>query len=166
MPKFKKCPRCDINYIPEDKEYCEICEAEMHGIAFRAELDEEDEAELCPKCRINFLNEGETICESCAALIGVEEDEKEEKEEIVTWEKDELEEEVAVDEDDILMPDEVSLESLAEEEAWEEDEEMGDDIKLEGADALEELDELDDKFYDDTDDHDDEESEEAEEDAE
>ena len=25
MAKFKKCPRCDLNYIPIDEDYCSIC---------------------------------------------------------------------------------------------------------------------------------------------
>ena len=31
MVKYKKCPRCELNYIEEDKDYCDVCLAEMQG---------------------------------------------------------------------------------------------------------------------------------------
>ena len=31
MAKYKKCPRCELNYIEEDKDYCDVCLAEMQG---------------------------------------------------------------------------------------------------------------------------------------
>ena len=66
MPKFKKCPRCEINYIPEDKEYCPICEAEMRGVVDTVPDDDEDlEEGLCPRCHTNYVAEGEKYCEQC-----------------------------------------------------------------------------------------------------
>lgn len=159
MPKFKKCPRCDINYITDDKEYCDICAAEMRGITFQEIIDDEDEGELCPKCRINYLNEGETVCESCAALSATEEKQKAGSriEEEYEWDK-QPEEEESIDEDDIIMPDVVSLESLAEEENWDEADELGDDVAKTDDEA--DFDELDDSDLegleeDDTDDEED-----------
>ena len=70
MPKYKKCPRCDLNYILEEEEYCKICQEELRGISHNTEdLDEEIEEDgiLCPRCHVNYLNDGETICEACAA---------------------------------------------------------------------------------------------------
>ena len=44
MPKYKKCPRCDLNYILEEEEYCKICQEELRGISHNTEdLDEEIE---------------------------------------------------------------------------------------------------------------------------
>ena len=60
MPKMKICPRCEINYIPLDKEYCSICESELKGIKA------ENEENLCPKCGVNYLEDGEKICSECA----------------------------------------------------------------------------------------------------
>ena len=30
MGKYKKCPRCELNYILETEDYCPICKAEMN----------------------------------------------------------------------------------------------------------------------------------------
>ena len=35
MSKYKKCPRCEVNYILNDEEYCEICQLEMKEGASR-----------------------------------------------------------------------------------------------------------------------------------
>lgn len=152
MPKYKKCPRCDVNYIPEEKEYCDICEAEMRGVTFEEIIDDE-EAELCPKCHINYLGEGETICEACAALIS-EEDKDE-----AGWEKEEEVLEEGLDEDDILLADE---ESLVEDEAWEEETEGEDDIIIDDELGDEDLDD----FADVADEEDEEDFEDEEEDSE
>ena len=44
MPKYKKCPRCEINYILEDEDYCEICKEELRGISHNEEFKDEEEA--------------------------------------------------------------------------------------------------------------------------
>lgn len=162
MPKYKKCSRCDINYIQEDKEYCDICEAEMKGVTFEEVVDDE-EAELCPKCRVNYLNEGETICEGCQALIDAEEKKVASRiAEEYEWDKDDNSDDATVDEDDIVMPDEVSLEGLAEEEGWEDSEDNEDNeeksIDADMEDVLDEVDNLDD--IDDDDDFDENEEDE------
>lgn len=145
MPKFKKCPRCDVNYIPIEQEYCDICEAEMKGIILFNDTDEEEEAELCPKCHINYLNEGQKVCDLCAAEV---EKIKPDEADVFEWEKEE--DELAVDEEDILLPEEVSLEELVEDEAWDgEDEE-----EVESIDDFEEIGDIDDIVIDDEDDED------------
>ena len=63
MGKYKKCPRCEINWIPDEEEYCEICLAELAGKI----LDEEDEDDLCPVCGVNILEAGEKMCAECKA---------------------------------------------------------------------------------------------------
>lgn len=120
MPKFKKCPRCDINYILDDQDYCEICREELRGISHIEELEETEEAEICPRCRVNFLNEGEKVCEACALVL-----EEEEKTEVIgdvepDWDitDDDAADAVLVEEDV-----ELSLEDLAEEEAFDDEEE-------------------------------------------
>ena len=70
MPKYKKCPRCELNYIEEDKDYCDVCLAEMQGGKLRfADMDEEDtdeeNTELCPVCGENYMRPGEKMCEEC-----------------------------------------------------------------------------------------------------
>lgn len=159
MPKFKKCPRCDINYIPLEKEYCEICEAEMRGMSF-PEISDDEEGELCPKCGVNYLNEGEKICESCLQEI---EKSKSVASSEFEWDGTEPEEEDNnVDEEDIIMPESVSLEALQEEEDWDgEDEKFDDEENFDEeetlSDELEDLDNLDD--LDDLDEEDEEDEE-------
>ena len=43
MVRYVKCPRCELNYIDEEKqEYCDVCLAELHGDKLQfADLDEE-----------------------------------------------------------------------------------------------------------------------------
>jgi|AGTN01.2.fsa_nt_gi hypothetical protein len=123
MPKYKKCPRCDINYITEDREYCDICIAEMRGQNLFAEDDEDEVSdELCPRCHVNYLSEGEKLCESCRAEIEKTKGVPEEDWGLAEPEPVEEEEEAPVDENDVIIPDEVSLEGLAEEESWTGDE--------------------------------------------
>lgn len=126
MPKFVKCPRCEINYMLDDQEYCEICQEELRGISHNEVLEEVDEAEICPRCRINFLNEGEKVCEACAAELEVEvkpvvigdvEPDWDITEEVV--DEADLVDEVDLVDDEV----ELSLEDLAEEEAFDEEDE-------------------------------------------
>ena len=69
MPKYKKCPRCEINYILENEEYCEICRKELRGAKLEEELgllDDDEDIGLCPIYHKNYLNDNETICQACA----------------------------------------------------------------------------------------------------
>ena len=29
MPKYKLCPRCELNYITEDEDLCDVCKAQQ-----------------------------------------------------------------------------------------------------------------------------------------
>ena len=44
---FILCPRCELNYIEEEEEFCKICKAEMglidHNEVFMPEDDVEDD---------------------------------------------------------------------------------------------------------------------------
>lgn len=62
MPRYKKCPRCELNYIPEDREYCDVCEQEMRGIEPGYT---EEEPVLCAKCHQNVCEIGEEYCSEC-----------------------------------------------------------------------------------------------------
>ena len=78
MGKYKKCPRCELNWIPEEEEYCEICKAELAGKV----LDDDYEEEICPVCGVNPLEPGEKMCAECRAKVdrtGAQEDEYEQE---------------------------------------------------------------------------------------
>ena len=65
MAKYKKCPRCELNYIEEDKDYCDVCLAEMQGGKLKfADLDDDEDmekTELCPVCGENYMRPGEKM---------------------------------------------------------------------------------------------------------
>ena len=61
MANYKKCPRCDINWILDDENYCDICKAELNigpKIDFDMDYDDSDE-KLCPICKRNYIEEGD-----------------------------------------------------------------------------------------------------------
>ena len=53
MAKFKKCPRCELNYIRIEEEYCALCKEELKGVVVNeSEYDDEEEG-LFPRCKTN-----------------------------------------------------------------------------------------------------------------
>ena len=97
---FVLCPRCELNYIEEEEEYCKICKAEMGLIdpseVFMPEDEEVGENNLCPLCKINYVEEGEEMCVVCKREKEEKEAaEKAEEESINNWQDDEV-----ADEDD------------------------------------------------------------------
>ena len=89
MPKYKKCPRCELNYIEEDKDYCDVCLAEMQGAKLKfADLDDDEESEkteLCPVCCENFMRPGEKMCDECKKSSEYEEEEDIDPEKDEEW---------------------------------------------------------------------------------
>ena len=120
MAKYKKCPRCELNYIPIEKEYCALCEQELKGHLI-VETDEEDEEEgLCPRCRTNYLNDGEKYCEQCQAEIDAE---KEKSAHADFWEE-EADDTVGDDDmfiDDMLDDGDIASLGALEDEEFDED---------------------------------------------
>ena len=70
MAKYKKCPRCELNWIPVEEELCEVCKAEL-GKASTISLIEDDEdgaydeERICPVCKVNYLSDDEDVCAEC-----------------------------------------------------------------------------------------------------
>ena len=67
---YIKCPRCDLNYIQEEEEYCNVCKAELKmgpKLLFANDDDEEmsEETELCPVCKQNYIRINENMCKAC-----------------------------------------------------------------------------------------------------
>ena len=104
MAKYKKCPRCELNWIAGDADLCEVCKAEL-GKASSISLieDEEEEAlydeeRVCPVCKVNYLSEGEDVCSACrAAQLGKKADKAEEDDD---WEQYVDDADETVDDDD------------------------------------------------------------------
>ena len=162
MVRYVKCPRCELNYIDEEKqEYCDVCLAELHGNKLQfADLDEEEleeldgeleQEELCPVCGVNTLRYGEKLCESCKQKAS-----EYETEEDIDIEKDE-EWKHYLDEDDgdLTVDDDTLQEELDAELDWEEEEEesFDDDFFDEDLESLTDLE--DEEDYEDEDEDDD-----------
>ncbi|MDR1939858.1 MAG: hypothetical protein LBQ40_03595 [Clostridiales bacterium] len=119
---YKKCQRCDLNYIPEEEDLCLVCKAQLHIGDVRLLEDEDDEfLELCPVCRVNFISEDEEMCAVCKSnklkSVFVKEEEIDDN-----W-RSFLDEDVP-EEEDILIP----LSEIAEEEEeWEDEQEFEDE---------------------------------------
>ena len=65
--KYIKCPRCELNYILEGEEYCDVCKAELKiGPQLMFSASEELEGQyLCPVCKSKYVDKDEEMCESC-----------------------------------------------------------------------------------------------------
>ena len=57
--KLEKCPRCDLNYIFENEKLCKVCLREMKGNHV------EDEMEMCSVCNAAPALPGRDVCLSC-----------------------------------------------------------------------------------------------------
>ena len=56
---FIKCPRCELNYIREEEQYCSVCKREMKGEVH------DDPFELCSICNENPVMPGKDVCFMC-----------------------------------------------------------------------------------------------------
>ena len=56
---YIKCPRCELNYMPDTERYCTVCKREMRG------EDEHEEIELCSACGEHPALPGEELCQQC-----------------------------------------------------------------------------------------------------
>ena len=162
--KYKKCPRCELNYIPEDEEYCLVCKAELK---LTDELN--DDLELCPICGVNFVSVDQPMCEECAkkrTLDDVVDEVDPSTENDEDWEEQKTEtiDDLPAD-DDVEL---VSFSDLEDDEDDDDDDDDDDDIEYNGRDEFEDDFELDDDYDDDDeeddDDDDDDDDDEDEED--
>ena len=53
------CPRCELNYITGDEQYCKVCLQEMRGDV------QTEETELCSICNENPVLPGRDVCAFC-----------------------------------------------------------------------------------------------------
>ena len=69
MAKYVLCPRCELNYMQEGEDYCDVCKAELKlgpQLIFAVDEDEENMGEkLCPICKRTYIAEDEDMCEQC-----------------------------------------------------------------------------------------------------
>lgn len=68
MAKYVLCPRCELNYMQDGEQYCDVCKAELKigpQLIFTEDDDEMSEEKLCPICKRNYIAEDEKMCEQC-----------------------------------------------------------------------------------------------------
>ena len=64
--KYKRCPRCGLNYILPDEQMCKICLDELEGR--KSIFDEESDSDLlCPYCEKNMMDIDDIMCAQCRA---------------------------------------------------------------------------------------------------
>ena len=154
MPKYIKCPRCELNYILETEDLCPVCKDEVRGIIVNdLAVEEEEGGRICPRCGVNYVAEDQEYCETCRAeldeinAIHDAEDAQwqTEGEGEETVPLDELEDEDAEEADDeVLVLDEDMLAELQSEEEEEEEE----DFEEEEEESVDDVDDYDDNVDD------------------
>ena len=63
-----KCPKCELNYMSDDAECCEVCRKMLHGT-------DEEEFEICPECGKAF-NTGKEMCNRCLQKLDEQREEE------------------------------------------------------------------------------------------
>ena len=156
MAKYKKCPRCELNWIPVEEELCEVCKAELGKASSISLIEDDDESSydeerVCPVCKVNYLADDEDVCAECRAKqkaekAGNSEDEDEGWKEFVEEDAD-----AALGDDEA----EISLSLLQEEEEQDaEEEEEEDPYSDEPDDFDESITDFDENDYDEDDEDD------------
>jgi predicted amidophosphoribosyltransferase len=65
-----KCPRCELNYIREEEQYCDVCRRELkraqaRGRQIEDEAGDEDEVIICTECGEAPAVRGGELCPAC-----------------------------------------------------------------------------------------------------
>ena len=129
-----KCPRCELNYIQDSEKYCKVCLREMKG------EQPKEEMELCSVCSAAPALPGKDVCLSCHKEMasGGGKDASDEAEgvdenamalnSVSTMDEiiPQIHEDISAGEF-VGMEDELSLESVIEDEQNDDDEEDQDD---------------------------------------
>lgn len=122
MPKYVKCPRCDLNYILEGEDYCDVCKAELKIGPQLMYADDEDKLEekLCPKCKQVYIPIDEDMCDNCREMNSYDDIEPETDDENDEKWRDFLDEDEKEEISNSGDEEEVSLSKMVEEEFEEE----------------------------------------------
>nr|MDD6335303.1 hypothetical protein [bacterium] len=131
--KLVKCPRCELNYMPEGEKYCDVCKRDLKGGG-----GWEETPELCIECGQRPAMPGEDLCRIClrealgkasavAAVVSEPQDDVEPDEE----------------DEDGFIPVEDEQEEIDEDEVDVVDEPMEVPMPMDGEDELEDEDEED-----------------------
>jgi len=126
---FIKCPRCELNYIQEEEQYCSVCKREMKGEVH------EDTFELCSICNENPVMPGKDVCPICYKEMnqqqGLRDDSSDETEAP----------DVTLAMEDVAEMEEIELDTLPEDMPAE----IGEQISLEEEQSKEDMDDEEDE---------------------
>ena len=171
MPKYKLCPRCELNYIPEDEEYCGVCKAELKiGPQLMFAIDDEGESseKLCPVCNNVYIPIGEDMCDSCKqkSIYNVEAEPDDDKDD--SWREfldDDEKDEIIKDdnEEELLSFSEIEKEEAAQYAEEEEEDEFAEESVSDEPDDFEYL-PIDEKDFEEDDEEEEEDEDEEDED--
>ena len=67
---LRKCPKCELNYIKGDAEFCDVCLREMKRVAARDHSDDDEHALegeilMCTECGEAPAVKGSELCLNC-----------------------------------------------------------------------------------------------------
>ena len=132
---FIKCPRCELNYIQEDEQYCPVCKREMKGEV------KEDPFELCSICGENPAIPGKDVCLFCLKEMDKQDNSAEETDSVSVATELELDSVTTMDEIELDVDADIPEHELGEidrelslEEKAEEEEEEADEADKDGND--------------------------------
>ena len=120
---FIKCPRCELNYIREEEQYCSVCKREMKGEAH------DDPFELCSICNENPVMPGKDVCYMCYKEMSQQQGLRSD-----VIEEPETPDVTSLDMEDVSEMEEIELDSLP----GEIPEEIGEQLSLEEEKSKEE----------------------------
>ena len=127
---LRKCPRCELNYIRDDEQLCNVCKRHMKG-----EAETDDVVTICTECGENPAVRGSELCAMCLREARRQENLEKRADDLtgssVVDDMDGIDElEVPIDDD---IP-EIELEEI--------DKELGGDSNL-GSDDMDDMDTMD-----------------------
>jgi predicted amidophosphoribosyltransferase len=67
---LRKCPRCELNYVREGEDYCDVCKRELKRARAREKHADEEELEeeevlMCTECGEAPAVHGSELCAAC-----------------------------------------------------------------------------------------------------
>ena len=113
---FIKCPRCELNYIREEEQYCSVCKREMKGEVH------EDLFEMCSICNENPVMPGKDVCPMCYKEMNQQQGLRDD-----SGDDSDTTPDVSIDMEDVSEMQEIELETLPEDMPAE----IGEQISLE-----------------------------------
>ena len=171
MPKYILCPRCDLNYILEGEEFCDVCKAHLNlggaQLMFSA-TDENNDQVLCPICKVKYISVDEEMCSKCREKLEYERVNNVDVDKDDEWRQylDDDEKDVsAIEEEEELLLSQIEVEEVMEDEDEDIDPYTNEKIsKDKKSDDDFDYITIDDKDFEDYDEEDEEESEDSDDD--